>query len=367
MTWRTSYLAALADPWETPPFMPQPRTFSAQTIRQRVRLRRGGTAIRLTLSNEFGRDPLMLDEVTANGVPVPCQGAAKWEIQPGETATGDPAALTAAAGDELVVDCYVSGTAEGAAFLPAVQRTGEAAPGNQAGRRELTSAERFAAGYWITRVRTGEPPAGPVIIALGDSITRGDGTTIDQDQRYPDHLQRRLLASGAAGAVVLNAGISGNRVLRPGYGPAMADRFDRDVLGVPEATHVIIMGGLNDLGGPAVFGGARPTAAELAGGLLSLARRAAAHGIQPVLGTTTPLLASTFDSFRAEGNEEIRLAVNAALRAQRDFPVADFATAVADPADPGRLAPAFDSGDGIHLNDAGARALAESVDLFLFA
>jgi lysophospholipase L1-like esterase len=67
-------------------------------------------------------------------------------------------------------------------------------------------------------------------------------------------LQRRL----PAGAVVLNAGISGNRVLRPGFGPAMADRFARDVLGTPEATHMIIMGGLNDLGGPAVFGGPRP-------------------------------------------------------------------------------------------------------------
>jgi lysophospholipase L1-like esterase len=169
------------------------------------------------------------------------------------------------------------------------------------------------------------------------------------------------------GTVVLNAGISGNRVLRPGYGPAMADRFTRDVLSVPETTHVIIMGGLNDLGGPAVFGGPRPAAADLAAGLRSLARRAATRGIHPVLGTITPLLASSFESFRAAGNEEIRLAVNEALRAQRDWPVADFAAAVADPADRGRLAPAFDSGDGIHLSDAGARALAETVDLTLFA
>jgi hypothetical protein len=52
--------------------------------------------------------------------------------------------------------------------------------------------------------------------------------------------------------------------------------------------------------------------------------------------------------------------VNQALRAQRDWPVADFAASVADRRDPGRLAPAFDSGDGIHLSDAGARALAET-------
>jgi len=216
-------------------------------------------------------------------------------------------------------------------------------------------------------VLTDEPPAGPVILTLGDSITRGDGTTTGQHQRYPDHLQRRLTASGADAAVVLNVGISGNRVLRDGFGPAMTARFTRDVLGVPEATHLIIMSGLNDLGGPAVSGGRRPAAGELAEGLLSLARRAAEHGIQPVPGTTTPLLASAYESFRAEGNEEVRLAVNQVLRAQRDWPVADFAASVADPDDPGRLAPAFDSGDGVHLSDAGARALAEAVDLSLFA
>ena len=80
----------------------------------------------------------------------------------------------------------------------------------------------------------------------------------------------------------------------------------------------------------------------------------------------TPLLASVYEPYRAPGNEEIRLAVNQALRSQRDWPVADFAAAVADPGDPGRLAPPFDSGDGIHLNDTGARALAEAVDLTLF-
>ena len=66
------------------------------------------------------------------------------------------------------------------------------------------------------------PASGPVVVTLGDSITRGDGTTPDLDQRYPDHLQRRLLAAGVEGAVVLNAGIGGNRLLRPVIGPSMS-------------------------------------------------------------------------------------------------------------------------------------------------
>jgi hypothetical protein len=43
--------------------------------------------------------------------------------------------------------------------------------------------------------------------------------------------------------------------------------------------------------------------------------------------------------------------------------VFDFAAAVADPADPDRLLPAYDSGDGLHLSAAGYRALAGAVDV----
>jgi lysophospholipase L1-like esterase len=146
----------------------------------------------------------------------------------------------------------------------------------------------------------------------------------------------------------------------------MTDRFDRDVLGVAEATHVIILGGLNDLGLPALFGGPRPTADQLIDGLLGLAGRAAKRGIQPVLGTMTPFLASRYDFFRADGNENIRQSVNHAVMTQRDWPVADFAAALADPNAPGRIAAAYDSGDGVHPSDAGARALAAAVDPAIF-
>ena len=55
-TWTTAYLAALAAAEDALPFFPPPRRFAGQTVRQRVRLRRGGRAARLALSNEYGRD-----------------------------------------------------------------------------------------------------------------------------------------------------------------------------------------------------------------------------------------------------------------------------------------------------------------------
>ena len=381
-TWTTAYLAALASAEDALPFFPPPRRFTGQTVRQRVRPRRGGRAARLALSNEYGRDPLVIDAVlVGNGDltstrPALYRGAGKWEIPAGATAISDPIPLPmtmrAAAADgtaadgELVVDCFVSGTAEAATFLHSAQQTGEVAPGDQLGRPRLADSERFTALYWIARVLTDQPASGPVVVTLGDSITRGDGTTIDVDQRYPDHLQRRLLAAGIGDAVVLNAGIGGNRLLRPVVGPSMTDRFDRDVLGVAEATHVLILAGTNDIALPSMLGGKRPAAGDIVDGLRGLARRAERGGVRPVLGTITPFGGSAIDAFLADGNEDVRLAVNGAITAQADWPVVDFAAALADPGDPGRLAAAFDSGDGVHPGDAGARALAAAVELGVF-
>ncbi|WP_225844962.1 GDSL-type esterase/lipase family protein [Streptomyces sp. HPF1205] len=407
--WTTAHLAAMAwaDPAST--LVPGPRDMAGRTVRQSVRLRRGGDALRLVLSNEYGDRPLVIARVTARagGVTrdVRLHGAARWEIAAGERAASDPVPLPTTAGDELLVGCFLPGPgpAPSTTFLHSAQRTGLHAAGDRLDEPVMPGAEPFTSLYWIARVLVDAPATGPVVIAYGDSITRGDATTPDRDQRYPDHLQLRLLAArtpGTDGAVVLNAGLGGNRLLGPGIGPSMADRFARDVLAVPEATHVIIMGGVNDIAsaptdrrspadgqaslpgrGPARVDGPvqedgradehgrarRPPILDarrdaILGGLYGLAARARRHGIRPVLGTITPFGGSLF-ALGAEEGEEVRRAVNEALSAQRDWPIADFAAAVADPADPTRLAAPFDSGDGVHPSDAGAAALAGAVDL----
>ena len=53
-------------------------------------------------------------------------------------------------------------------------------------------------------------------------------------------------------------------------------------------------------------------------------------------------------------------------RSSVDIAVFDFDLATRDPDRPTRLRPEFDSGDHIHPNDAGNRAMAEAVDLKLF-
>ena len=46
--------------------------------------------------------------------------------------------------------------------------------------------------------------------------------------------------------------------------------------------------------------------------------------------------------------------------------VVDFDQITRDPANPNKFNPAYDSGDHLHPNDAGYKAMAEGIDLSLF-
>src|SRR5262249_31175883 len=156
--------------------------------------------------------------------------------------------------------------------------------------------------------------------------------------------------------------LSANRLLRPRFGPAMVDRVERDVLATAEATHVVIMAGINDIIVPDVTGEPVPAPEEIVAGLYRLADRARQHGITAVLGTIVPIGVGRLATLP----EDIRRAVNRAVTTQNDWRVVDFAAGLAEPSAPHVLAPAYDSGDGLHPNDAGARALAGAIDLDLF-
>src|SRR5690554_4433787 len=82
-------------------------------------------------------------------------------------------------------------------------------------------------------------------------------------------------------AAVVNAGISGNRILRDGraaMGPSALRRFDHDVLAPSGVTTLILLEGTNDIQAPAVpavFGDDPPaprlTTADVIAGLTELA------------------------------------------------------------------------------------------------
>ncbi len=209
-------------------------------------------------------------------------------------------------------------------------------------------------------------------LAFGDSITDGfQGTltplnenlsTIDTNGRYPDDLQRRLLAAHIP-LSVLNAGISGNRVLQDGqipmFGPAAITRFRLDALSESGVTDVIVLEGINDIGQTNGI-----TAQQLIDGYENLIAQAHQARLKIELGTLTPSGGTVVPAYGDAAANQLREQVNAWIRSQRlSDGVIDFDAAVRDPSDPSRIYPPYDGGDHLHFDLAGYQAMANAVNL----
>jgi lysophospholipase L1-like esterase len=170
---------------------------------------------------------------------------------------------------------------------------------------------------------------------------------------------------------VLNAGIGGNRLVLDGLGPNAMARFDRDVLNQTGVKYVIVLEGVNDLG---TLTREQPVSAEAHAALVvrmttsydQMIRKARERGIKIYAATIMPYGGSAYYHPDA-ANEQDRQAINAWIRTPGRFDaVIDFDKLTADPANPSKLAPAYDSGDGLHPSLAGYKAMADAVPLGLF-
>ncbi|HEY1417926.1 MAG TPA: GDSL-type esterase/lipase family protein, partial [Myxococcaceae bacterium] len=146
----------------------------------------------------------------------------------------------------------------------------------------------------------------PVLVAFGDSLTEG-GEGISRP--WPSVLAERLTRSPDGQVRVVNAGISGNRLLRDAFGPSGVAQFERDVLGRPGVRWVVVLEGINDLGYPGSVHPEAPrvTADELIAGYRQLVRKARAAGVKIYGGTLLPFEGAGQGYF-APDKEEVRQA-----------------------------------------------------------
>ena len=295
-----------------------------------------------------GPQPRSVDPETER--PVTFAGRAATVIPPGEEAVSDP--VPVAASGPLAVTIAVPALPPVISEHPVALQTSWLAP------RGVPPELGAPMTSWLllSGVDVLAPRPVHAIVAVGDSITDGVGTTPDADARWTDALAARLAATGGdATMAVLNAGISRNELLADGDGgPPPQARFADDVAAALGATDVVLNIGTNDIA-------AGRDAAAIEAGLARFADAARAAGKRVFLTTITPSTAGTHGTPRAIATRD---AVNAWMRAhgrEHAAGVVDFAAAVADPAHPERLAPAADAGDGLHLSAAGYRALAAAV------
>ena len=362
---------------------PAPAAFPARTtLRQRVFPTVGGDRVRVRFSNLFGTVPLHVAEASAAiGTGGPALSPATLRplyfggqravtIAPGTEAWSDAAPVAVRAGQALAVSFYLDeATPFGTAHHLPLSATW-AVSGNAVTRATLEGAVQPDWNHIVTGLDVAAAAPARVVVAFGDSITEGVNAFAPVRTRYPDRLAERLREPAKAGATVavLNAGISGNRLLSDWIGPKGIDRFERDVLGQSGVTHAIILIGINDIGFGALNGPAGspvpvgdPVSAEqLAAGLQRLIDQARAKGVKVVLGTLLPIKGSGY--WNAD-NEARRQALNRWIRGRQQVDVVDFDAAMRDPRDPQALNPLYDSGDHLHPGDAGYAAMASAIDL----
>ncbi|MEU4797290.1 GDSL-type esterase/lipase family protein [Streptomyces sp. NPDC023327] len=381
-SWTAAFRSAVVSPHESLDLF-EPRSFAAQTLRQVIRLDGGGSALRVRLSNRYGKEPLRVGGAhlairtqdsaidSDSDTPLRLDGATDFTVPAGEEVITDPLERPVAAGDELAITLWLPEHTGPATYSAVPLRTGYAVPGNALTAPTLVGTEgleELATRHFLTGADVLAPAGTAVAVAFGDSWFEGAGTTTDTDHRFPDLLNRRLRDAGRRGWVV-NQGISANRLLTDEIGEHALARLQRDALDVPGVTHVLIHFGLNDLGLPGQEAypatAPIPTAADLITGLTALADRIHAAGLTAVATTVGPYKDTVYEGYSTPEGVAVAREVNDWIRGA-DSPFdsyADFAAAVADPADPDRIRDDYDCGDGLHVNDAGAQALADSVDL----
>lgn len=366
----------LTEPGNLPPV-----PLADTTLRQFVRVTIGGKHLRVRLSNAYGTNAVAIQSAhialaagrgsagtgeidPATGHSLTFGGASAIVIPAGETVLSDPFDFDLPPLTDVALSLFfgeISGTT--ITGHPGSRTTSFIQQGNVLSAASLPDATKTAHWYLITGIEVRAERSSRAIVVLGDSITDGRGSTTDGNDRWPDSLAKRLATNApTAGVAVINMGIGGNGIFG-GLGPAAVKRFDRDVLGQSGARWLIVFEGVNDIGGAR---GSNTVAlvTNLIKAYTDFAVKAKARGMRAYGATITPFGGN---GYFTPAREAARQSVNEWFRTNTVYDgVIDFDLVVRDPGTPTNLLSIYDTGDHLHLNPVGYKAMADSVDLKLF-
>ena len=355
------------------------------TLAQVVYLSQGGDKLRVRFTNRYGAHPLKIgaarivriddagNEIAGSARMLTFGGAASATIPIGAPFVSDPVDLAVPDFSRVRIEFYLpEATGPCTCHLTGQDELDVSPPGNFVGK-PFTPADKKQFRAFLSGVDVDSPKALGTIVAFGDSITDGVGSTAGKNTRWPDFLSRRLHAAGQEWGVV-NAAISGNRVLSPGMGDSALARFSEDVLSLPNVKYIIVFEGVNDLGigfgaqgkGPPLPGLVNDpiTVEQMEAGYAQLVARAHEKGIKVIGAPIGPYKGATYWS---EAGEAAREKINEWILHSGTFDgTVRIDTAFADPADPQQIREGYHFGDHLHGNDTSYQAVGDAFDLAMF-
>jgi len=352
------------------------------TLRMNPRISLGGDRLRVRISNAYGNRPLAIGAarialrdkgpaiVPGSDRKLTFGGSDGTVIAAGAVQFSDPVELNVAPLSDLAVSFHLPGE-----VLANFQITGRYARqtnyisprGDFTGRTVMPVGNLTDQWFFLCGVDVLAGNEAGAVVALGDSLTDGNISTIDAYCRWPDQLARRLIERGGRPMAVMNQGLGGNRILHDLRGDSGVRRFDRDVLAQPGVTHAIVMLGTNDLRNRWAKPEEEVTGEQMIAGLQQMAVRAHSRGIKLIGATLTPFGNETFmlNAWNPT-REKHRVTVNTWIREGGAFDgVADFDAALRDPQIQTQMREADDCGDGLHPSDSGYCKMGDAIDLAL--
>jgi lysophospholipase L1-like esterase len=357
--------------------------FSDVTTRMNPRISLGGDRLRVRISNAYGNRKLSIGAahialrdkgpgiVPGSDRRVSFGGEDGAVIAAGAVLFSDPVELNAPALADLAVSFYLPGEVPANFAITGryARQTNYISPrGNFAAETVMPVGNLTDQWFLLCGVDVLAALEAGGVVAIGDSLTDGNISTIDAFCRWPDQLARRLAARGGRPVGVMNNGLGGNRILHDMRGDSGLRRFDRDVIAQPGVTHVIVMLSTNDLRNRWAKPEEEVTAEQMIAGLQQMAVRAHSAGIRIIGATLTPFGNETFMANAWNPTRERhRVAVNEWIRNSGAFDaVADFDAALRDPEIPTQMRASDDCGDGLHPSDSGYCKVGDVIDLAWF-
>ncbi len=376
--------------WAVSPTKMDDVSLDGQTVRMIAHISRGGDRVRIRFSNFYGsrkldigsaRVALRGDGDTADPETdrsITFFGRDTVSLAPGALVISDPVEIDAAPLSDLVVSVFVPGSLPNEAGVTGqinvVQTCWISPPGDFTREADMPVAASLDASFFLIGIDVPADDDTKGVVAIGDSLTISNISTVGANLRWPDRLARRL-ADDRPGNMpgIMNQGIGGNRIVHDARGGSLQWRWDRDVLSQPGVTHAIVFLGINDIRNRSRDPAQDVTAAELIEGLASVAARTRARGIAIYGGTMLTFENENYNPppglaglYTPEG-EAVRQEVNGWIRDGDAFDaVIDFDLALRDPDHPTRMLPVYDCGDHLHPGDAGYTRMGDYVDLALF-